>query len=872
MSRKNWDSLTRLLQLNLKNSLLDTGMREVRAAFIRTAALAAIVFFMPLYAAMAVTDQSETAERKESFMQPATVFEVELEASGNAGAVRVGGMRRVRERIGFDFDWYFLKGDLWNHRTVGHTAAKRWRLVQVPHDWSTEYPLAESNASGPGGGFAETGLGWYRKLFVLPEFCRGKRIEIEFGGISTNSQVWINDQYLGRRPNGYVSFKYDLTEHLTYGEGQPNLLAVRVNNSAQPNSRWYTGSGIYRHVWLTITDKCYLDPWETFITTPIATKDKAEIITKTIVFNETEAERNVQLRTTVLDKSGEEVASSTGAMQLVKIGQTEFSQRMELASPHLWSVDDPYLYVVRNEIIEDGDVIDALDTNIGVRVLDFDVDTGFSLNGRPMKLKGVNLHHDAGCVGVAVPDRVAERRLEVIKSLGCNAVRLVKPRSGALMDICDRIGLMVYDEGYLDEWEYPRDEGGYHYHRHFKRWAQADMRDTVKRNRNHPSVILWSVGNELGDNVHKGKGKQNLEMLVSTVNQHDGTRPVTISGGSYHELLDVADFHYGGFLHFAQQPKRDKPIFGGETSHYGDPYFYANGHAHIIGQFLWAGADYLGETGVGSIDHSWWPSHATHVGLLDLCSFKKPRAYHRQALWSDEPVVYLVCETQNWAKRPMAFWGWPQVASHWNWESESEELNVRSYTNCDSVELFLNGVSLGEQRPSGDKSDYSLRQTSGPDMPRLIIDKPLWKVDFRAGVIRAVGKNGGKVVATHQLATAGKPSKIRLTPDRSTIAADGSDVCHVVVEVLDDKGTLVPSAQNLVSYKISGNGKIIGIGNGNQQSLESTRSNFRKVYKGRSLVIVQSRRQAGQISLVATTAGLAEAKIEIDSEEGYKRK
>lgn len=846
-------------------------MRKTGAAYIQTFAWAPLVFVVSSCAETAATDDSETAARKDSFMQPSTVFDVGRETDSAGAAVRIDQMRRVRERLNFDFDWYFLKGDLWSHRTVKRAPAGRWRIVQLPHDWSVEYPLSESNASGPGGGFVVTGLGWYRKEFVLPEFCQGKRIEIEFGGVSTNSQVWINDEYLGRRPNGYVSFKYDLTEYLTYGEDNPNLIAVRVNNSAQPNSRWYTGSGIYRHVWLTITDKCHLDPWETFITTPTATKDKAGIFTKTTVFNETDAELNLQLKTTVLDKSGKEVASTSGAVQPVKIGTTEFSQQMELASPHLWSVEDPYLYVVRNEIVEDGKVVDSLDTNIGVRGLDFDVATGFSLNGKPMKLKGVNLHHDAGCVGAAVPDRVAKRRLEIIKSLGCNAVRLVKPRSSELMDICDRLGLLVYDEGYLDEWEFARDEGGYHYHRHFKEWAQADMRDTVKRNRNHPSVILWSVGNELGDNVHKGKGRENLEMLVKTVNEHDGTRPVTISGGSYHELLDVADFHYGGFLHFAQQPKRDKPIFGGETSHYGDPYFYANGHAHIIGQFLWAGADYLGETGVGSIDHSWWPSHATHVGLLDLCSFKKPRAYHRQALWSDEPVVYLVCETQKWAKRPMAFWGWPQVASHWNWESESAVLNVRCYTNCESVELFLNDASLGEQRPSGDEGDYSLRQTSGPDMPRLIIDKPLWKVAFQAGAIKAVGKNGGKVVASHQLATAGKPAKIRLTPDRSTIAADGSDVCHVVVEVLDDKGTLVPNSEDEIHYELAGKGKIIGIGNGNQQSLDSTKSNRRKTFKGRSLVIVQSRRQAGAISLAATATGLAGAKIEISSKKGYKR-
>ena len=336
---------------------------------------------------MTASDDSETAERKESFMQPATVFGIGGLIHSQGVDVGMDRMRNVRERFNFDFDWYFLRGDLWNHVVVKHTPTERWRKVQLPHDWSVEYPLDEANPSGPGGGYVETGIGWYRKEFVLPEFCKDNKVIIEFDGVYMNSQVWINDQYLGKRPNGYITFRYDLTEHLTFGKDNPNLIAVRVNNSAQPNSRWYTGSGIYRHVWLTITDKVHLDPWETFITTPEITDERAKVETKTILFNETATQKNVVLRTTVLDKDGNPVASVESPLQLTGPGETELVKTATVRKPTLWSVDHPYLYRVRNEIVEDGNVIDRLDTNMGIRYMEFNADTGFFLNGQPMKFK-----------------------------------------------------------------------------------------------------------------------------------------------------------------------------------------------------------------------------------------------------------------------------------------------------------------------------------------------------------------------------------------------------------------------------------------------------------------------------------------------------
>ena len=781
-----------------------------------------------------------------------------------------------RKRISFDADWLFHLGDV-EAGQAPDLDAGRWRKVGLPHDWSIEGPIAEGNPAGPAGGFYPGGIGWYRKPFIAPDAWAGGKVAIEFDGVYWHSDAWINGHHLGHRPNGYVSFQYDLTDHLNIGG--PNVLAVRVDNSRQPNSRWYTGSGIYRHVWVNVTGRLHLARWSPRITAPEVAAAAAKIAVSSAVCNGASSAVAVTVRSTVLDPSGRAVAATESGDSLLAGGEGSFEQVLTVAKPALWSPEAPNIYTLRSEVLGEGKIVDAADTAFGIRRAVFDADRGLILNGLPVKMRGVCEHHDGGCVGAAVPDAVLARRLRILKEMGCNAIRTAhNPPSPVLLEMCDRMGFLVIDEGF-DEWIVPKTAHGYS--TLFEKWWHRDVADWVRRDRNHPCVILWSVGNEVREQFTPAGVKVARE-LIEAVARLDQTRPVTcgcnwregekvwiapefdvigINGGGG-GCFQYENFHrdnpgwklyaseaphtlqtrgvYQTITHYRDRkgdgcpdpsggildtPNLVEPeVLGGiDPSHrssYDNAYVRINCrsswaatrmHDFLAGEFRWSGFDYLGEA-LG------WPRRCWNYGIIDTCGFPKDSYFFYQSQWAAKPMVHIL--------------------PHWTWPGkEGAEIPVVAYSNCEEVELLLNGRSLGRK----------------PIIGRMDLT---WLVPYEPGTLRAVAYNTGRPVAEKQYVTAGPPVGIRLTPDRLTIAADGRDVVHVTVEIIDAADNLVPHADNRVRFDVTGPGRIIGVDNGDLLDLEPTKADNRKAFFGMCLAIVQSTGQAGTIRIAAASDAL----------------
>jgi beta-galactosidase len=775
-----------------------------------------------------------------------------------------------RERTSFDAEWLFHLGDV-EAGQAPDLDARRWRKLELPHDWSIEGPIAEENPAGAAGGFYPGGIAWYRKAFTAPAAWAGRKVAVEFDGVYWHSDVWINGHHLGHRPNGYVSFQYDLTDHLDIGG--PNVLAVRVDNSRQPNSRWYSGSGIYRHVWMNVTGRLHLARWSPCITTPQAGGGEAAVAVSSIVRNETGSAAAVTVHSTVLDNSGRAVAAAESGDSIPAGHEHHFEQVLTVGDPDLWSPDAPSLYTLRSEVLLEGKVVDAVDTTFGIRSVVFDADRGLLLNGRPVKMRGVCEHHDGGCVGAAVPDAVIARRLRILKDMGCNAIRTAhNPPSPVLLDLCDRMGFLVIDEAF-DEWMIPKKPHGYA--TLFEKWWRRDLDDWIHRDRNHPCVILWSLGNEIREQFSRD-GVEIARRLIEAVSRLDPTRPATcgcnwladekvwiapefavigINGGGG-GCFQYENFHRdnpGWKLYASEVPHtlqtrgvyqtvshyRDKDprggilktpdlaepeVFGGVDPNYRSAYDNAyvrtncrnswaatKKHDFLAGEFRWSGFDYLGES-LG------WPRRCWNFGIIDLCGFPKDSYYFYQSQWTAEPMVHIL--------------------PHWTWPGkEGVSIPVVAYSNCEEVELLLNGRSLG-RKPIVGKMDLT------------------WLAPYEPGALKAIAYKAGRPAAEKQYTTAGPPAAIRLTPDRQTIAADGKDVVHATVEIVDAAGNLVPHADNRVRFEVSGPGRIIGVDNGNPLDIEPTKADNRKAFFGMCLAIVQSAGQAGTLRIAAGSDAL----------------
>ncbi len=769
--------------------------------------------------------------------------------------------------IDFDFDWRFSLGDFPSAMTAGFDDSA-WRTLNVPHDWSSEGPFKAEYASGTG--FAPGGIGWYRKHFKLDAGQKGQIVAIEFDGVYHNSEVWINGILLGYRPYGYSSFQYDMTPYLKFGD-QENILAVRVDHTKFSDSRWYTGSGIYRHVRLRLTDKLHIAPWGTYVTTPRVDDTAAAVRVETTVANDANQPRNATLEVVILGPDGAEVAKTSD--QKVLKGQTSqvLVAQLKITRPQMWSPESPTLYTIRSLLRSDDATVEETATALGVRTIRFDPDEGFFLNDKPVKLKGVCLHHDAGALGAAVPEKVWERRLRALKEIGVNAIRCShNPPAPELLDLCDRLGFLVQDEAF-DEFTPPKNKwvagwntgtpSRFGYGEIFTEWSARDIEDFVRRDRNHPCIVMWSIANEvdyandpfshpvLGNNYQPQQPPaENLvkyaRPLVEIVDRLDSTRPVTAALANVPmsnavgmpQLLDVVGYNYQENLYPADHkayPRR--VIYGSENGHQYNNWLAVRDNKYISGQFLWTGIDYLGEA-------RRWPNRASGAGLLDLAGFKKPMGWFRQSLWSDKPMVYLTASSGAGGRGGRGAGG---GSERWNW-LEGATVSVQCYTNCPQVTLSLNGKAFATLSLADARQGVLTTQ-----------------VPFQPGELKAVGQKDGKDLCVFVLKTAGAARRIELTTDGKQIAADGKDVCHVTYRVTDDQGLRVFEADPEITFALAGPGRVLGIENGDRNSTDNPQDLTHKAFQGQGLVIVQATREAGTIRLTAQAGQLEGTAVEV---------
>ena len=760
-----------------------------------------------------------------------------------------------RITLAFDADWRFLKSDAPGAETPGFSDAG-WRAVNLPHDWSIEGPFDPQNPTGAAGAFLPAGIGWYRKRFTLSADQAHRRVFVEFDGVMANSDVWINGFHLGRRPYGYVSFRYELTGHVTAGK-DANLLAVRADNSQQPASRWYAGAGIYRHVRLVLADPVHLEADSLFVTTPTIEAAQATVHVAGSVVNQSEAPRTVSIEIAILGPNGKTV--KTGDPQSITVApakSADFQQDMALQQPDIWDLDHPSLYSAVVKVRAAKDILDDDLATFGIREFHFDAATGFWLNGRNFKLKGVGLHADGGAVGTAVPLRVWERRLEQLRRIGVNAVRTAhNPPAPEFLDLCDRMGFLVMDE-LFDSWTVAKNP--FDYHLYFQEWSLIDARDTVRRDRNHPSIVLYSAGNEIRDTPKADLARGILQGLVEVFHRNDPTRPVTQAlfrpnvshdyDNGLADLLDVVGQNYReNEILAAHQARPARKIVGTESTLDRRAWLAIRDNPPFAGQFLWAGVDYLGEA-------PGWPAVASFSGLLDKTGAMKPAGWERQSWWSEKPMIHMVrrvaprqasaVDPGYEGRRPI-----PAETLFDDWtpaDPSPHQENVEVYSNCRQVELLFNGKSLGIQPLPADAS------------PRT------WRVAFEPGTLRGVcAGDPAKPGPAYELRTAGKPARIVLTADRNPVAPGWDDVSFVIATVVDENGVTVPSANPVIAFQVEGPGVVAAVDSADNTSHEPFQASARRAWHGWCVALVRSRR-AGRILVRASAEGLAAEPISIE--------
>lgn len=782
-------------------------------------------------------------------------------------------MRTVTD---FNDSWTFHLGE-----TTGAEATDfndhEWRPITLPHDWSIEAPFSQQWASATG--YLPGGIGWYRKTFDIPAEYEGQRVYIHFDGVYCNSEVWVNGHFLGRRPNGYIPFRYDLTPYLT--PGGRNTIAVRADHTQFADSRWYTGSGIYRNVRLITTDSLHIAQWGVSATTPVITADRAEVRVEVRLENHTATVAEVQVENTLIAPDRTEVAKAIATVGISDQGTQTAESLLEVAHPELWSVEQPALYLLRTIIRRNGEVIDQEETRLGIRSIRFDPNQGFFLNEQNLKLKGVCLHEDAGALGVAVPAKVWARRLELLKAAGVNAIRMAhNPHLPELYHLCDTMGFLVQEEAF-DEWELGKNKwiAGWNVgtpgkdgsHAHFHEWAEADLRDMVLSGRNHPSIIMWSIGNEIDypndpytheildkgtnpqifgrgyqpDLPHSDRLGEIARELVRIVKMYDTTRPVTAALSAalisnetgFADALDIVGYNYQEYRYqedHARYP--DRVLYGSENGMRDDFWQAVVENDFISGQFLWTGIDYLGEA------HK-WPSRSNTAGLLDLAGHKKTEYYFRQSLWSSEPMVYIGTRDIPASDEKVGLWGHKKAEPVWNGR-EGEIVRVVCFTNCERAELFLNGNSLGSRsRQSGE--GYVI----------------FWDVPYQPGTLTAKGLSDGREVALFSLRTSGAPSMLQAQVDSTVLQADGRDLAHIEVTIVDAEGTPVYNADHEITWTVTGPARLLGLENGDPNSHEDYKANHHKAYRGKVLGYIQSTRESGPVVVRLSAPGLDEATI-----------
>ena len=717
--------------------------------------------------------------------------------------------------------------------------------------------LSEGGAST---GYFVGGTGWYRKHFILMPTDAGKHVTICFDGVYMNSDVWLNGHHLGNHPYGYTSFVYDLTDHLKPA-GQENVLAVRVRNIGK-NSRWYSGSGIYRHVWLTVRDLVHVPVWGVFVSTPEVSKSYARVQVATVIENSRDGATAIRLRTRVLDADSKAVATQDTDVRIPAGQKQEFTQTLSVNNPVLWSLDNPALYRAEVELIEDQSVLDQYETTFGIRTLRFSIEKGFELNGEVVLLKGGCMHHDNGPLGAAAIDRAEERRVQLVKEYGYNAIRCShNPPSPAFLDACDRYGILVMDEAF-DCWEEGKNSEDYG--KYYNDWWQRDLQSMILRDRNHPCVIMWSIGNEIPQRGDE-RGFAIAEQLSDEVHRLDPTRPVTeavcalwdgrpwSSVQKMFTFLDIGGYNYLWQQYAPDHEKFPERIMVGTEAYALEAFENWQAvldHPYVIGDFVWTSWDYLGETGLGHAVLDNEPSannlpwFNAWCGDVDICGFKKPQLYYRDVIWGNAKINLAVHNpVQEGRREIVSAWGWPDECQSWTWLGyEGQPMDVTVYSSCPSVRLELNGSEIAT---------------------RTMNDKMIarFKVPYQPGELRAVGMADGQIVASTILRTAGKPKAIRLTADRSTIHADRNDLAYITVEIIDEQGKIVPNAEITVRCTVSGVGELAATGSGAPNDAASFQKPLRKTWQGHCLAILRPKGDAGKITLKAEADGLKAATV-----------
>ena len=786
----------------------------------------------------------------------------------------------------FDSDWRFLRADA-PGAEVPEFDDSTWRKLDVPHDWSIEdLPAADASApdssatnrvgpfdrnqskGGASTGYVVGGTAWYRKHFKLASADAKKLVAARFDGVYMNADFWINGHPLGNHPYGYTSFEFDLTPYLNPA-GKENVLAVRVRNDGK-NSRWYSGSGIYRHAWLTVTEPVHVPTGGVFVTTPEISKAKGVIKIATEVCNASPAGADVVVRTRVLDAKSKTVKTTESTLHLPANETRQAEQKLEVSSPKLWSLDSPNLYSAEVEIVAASKTVDNVSTPFGIRKIEIDAEHGFRLNGEMLKLKGGCVHHDNGPLGSAAIDRAEERRVELLKANDYNAIRTShNPPSPGFLEACDRLGMLVVDEAF-DCWD--RSKNPQDYHLYFKDWSDRDIASMVRRDRNHPSVVIWSIGNEIPEQFGTNGTARRLREAVLA---HDTTRPITqaicndwgqvtrnwdtLSDPAF-VSLDVAGYNYLPNKYESDHVRHPERVIMGTESYPKDFFDYwalVEKHPYVIGDFTWTAMDYLGESGIG---HSVltssgrdpffmpWPWYNAWCGDIDICGFKKPQSFYRDVVWRRSQIEMAVHSPipPELAER-VSGWGWPDEAQSWNWPGqEGKSLQVVVYSRCDSVRLELNGKVIGEKPVSA-----ATKLTAKFDVP------------YVPGELRAVGLVNGKAVANTALKTSGAPRKLKLIADREKIRADRNDLSYVTVEIVDAAGQRVPNAEVPVRFKVTGAGELAAQGNSSPNTTASFHTPSRRTFEGRCLVILRPTGASGKIRLRAEAEGCEASSVTV---------
>lgn len=776
---------------------------------------------------------------------------------------------QINRETNFNNDWKFIRADVENAQASDFDDVS-WRTLDLPHDYSIEDlpekegvkeigPFSEESAGGASTGHVMGGTAWYRKHFTLDKTDEGKIIQILFDGVYMNADVWINGHYLGNHPYGYTAFSYNLTDYLN-PPGQNNVLAVQVKNEGK-NSRWYSGSGIYRDVTLLKTNPVHVDLWGVYITTPEASEEKATVKIDLKLINEAKQDKAFTLKMKILDPEGKEVIHFSDEKQLTAESGNTFGQSFEITDNRLWSNENPDLYTLLVQLWDGKKLMDETTQKFGIRTIDFSPENGFLLNGKSVLLKGGCMHHDNGPLGSAAFKTAEYRRVKTMKENGFNAIRTAhNPPSKLFLDACDELGMLVLDEAF-DQWQRPKNPEDYNLY--FDDWWAKDLESMVLRDRNHPSIIIWSIGNEINERADSS-GLEIARNLKNKILTMDNSRPVTQAVCHFWDhpgwewdrtapafaQMDVHGYNYQWSNYEADHEKHPERIIVGTESfplEAFENWQMVEKHPYVIGDFVWTGMDYLGESGIGhtKLDTSKigflppWPWFNAYCGDISILGYKKPQMYYRDVVWKNSELEIMVhAPVPEGRTEVVSMWGWPDEQKSWNWEgNEGKLMEVLVYSRCEQVRLELNGNVIDTKNISEET-----KLTAHFEVP------------YQPGELLAIGLNNGEEVVRQSLKTAGVPATLKITAEQ--LRPENDDLAYFNVEILDENGMLVPNAEIPVEFEILGNGKLQAVGNGNPTDMKSFQQPTVHTFRGKCQLIVRMGKEGGQISISAKSEGL----------------